>query len=107
LVRIRNRRRRLRATELHRGADGGVVHAPARAVPDGRRPAGRHAAHLPGVAARDGAAVRDAVEARADRQARIDAVEEAEKQGVEEPCPRCRLTRPGSTWRAPTWCSWR
>ena len=29
-----------------------VVHPPARAVADGRRPAGRHAAHLPRVAAR-------------------------------------------------------
>ena len=61
---------------------------------------GRHAADLPGGAARDGAPVRDALEARAHRQACVDAAQE-----VEEPCPRCRLTKPGSTWRAPTWCS--
>ena len=64
--------------------------------------AGRDAADLPGGARWGGAAVRDTLEARADRQARIDAAEE-----IEEPCPRCRLTRPGSTWPAPTSCSWR
>ena len=47
--------------------------------------------------ARNGAPVRDALEARADRQARVDAAEE-----IEEPCPRCRLTRRASTSRRPT-----
>ena len=61
---------------------------------------GRHAPDLPGGPARDGAPVRDAVEARADRQACVDATQE-----IEEPCPRCRLTRPGSTSRARTWSS--
>ncbi len=45
------------------------------------------------------AAVRDALEARADGQARVDA---AQEDPQEARCPRCRLTRPASTWRART-----
>ena len=45
-----------------------AVHAPARALPDRRQPAGRDAADLPRVARGDGAAVRDPLEARADRR---------------------------------------
>ncbi len=52
-----------------------AVHPPARALPDGRQPPGRDAAHVPRVHPGDGPAVRDALEARADRQARIHAAQ--------------------------------
>ena len=55
--------------------------------------------------ARDGPAVRDALEARADREARVNAAEAAPtpRDGTGT-CRRSRLTRPASTLRAPTWC---
>ncbi len=51
---------------------GRDLHPPARALPDRRQPARRDAADLPGLPAGHGPAVRDAVEARADRQAGLD-----------------------------------
>ena len=54
---------RVRAAELRRRADGRVVPAPAHARHDDRRDARRDDADVPRRARRDGAAVRDAVEA--------------------------------------------
>ena len=48
---------RLRAAQLHRGADGPVARSPARVRDRERRPAGLDAAHLPRLPGRDGAAV--------------------------------------------------
>src|SRR5215211_1526972 len=70
LVGVRDRGRCIRAPQLRGGQAGRIVHAPARALPDGRRPARRDAADLSRLAAGHDAAVRDAVEARADLQAR-------------------------------------
>ena len=59
----------------------------------------------------DGAAVRDALEARADRQERVDAAQAAAPEApsasggaltLDARCPRCRSTRRASTWPAPT-----
>ena len=62
--RVRDRRRRVRPTELHRGPGRPAVRSPARADPDGWEPAGLDAADVPGVADRYRAAVRDVVEVR-------------------------------------------
>ena len=58
--RVRDRRRRVRATELHRRAAARPVRAPARADPRGRRAAGLDAADVLHLAGRVRAAVRDA-----------------------------------------------
>ena len=70
LVGVRDRRRRVRADQLHRRPAGRGLHAPARALADRRQPARRDAADLPRLAAGDDPAVRDALEARADLQER-------------------------------------
>ena len=88
-VGVRDRRGRVRAAELHRGADGRVAHAPARAEHDGRRDAGRDAADVPRRAGRDGVPVRDAVEVRAGRRSR----------------PRCSCAR--SSAGSPATTAWR
>ena len=46
-VGLRDRRGRVRAAQLHGRADGRVARAPARALHDRRRDAGRHAADVP------------------------------------------------------------
>ena len=87
-----------------------------------REPARLDAADVPGLAARDGAAVRHALEVRADRQGR--ARRSCARCGASSPatmtstiaqacaavmiaarcrCPRSRCTRPASTSPAPTW----
>ena len=68
--RVRDRRRRVRAAELHRGPPRPAVRAPAGADADGRQPAGVDAAHVPDLAAGDRAALRHPVEVRDGRQER-------------------------------------
>ena len=63
-------RGRVRAAELHGGADGAVARPPARARHRGWRHARLDVLHVHGVAGRHGAAVRDALEVRAGVQER-------------------------------------
>src|SRR3954466_713260 len=94
--RVRDRRRRVRADQLHGGAAGDGARPPARAIEDHRRlAADRDADHVPRVAARGGAPIRDALEGRADREEREHEAEEA------APPPRQGRARgPGGPRRA-------
>ena len=62
--RVRDRRRRLRAAQLHRGPRRPPYVHPRVLTLDRRQPAGLDAAHVPGVAGRRRAALRDPVEVR-------------------------------------------
>src|SRR5439155_18014631 len=75
--RVRHRRRRVRADQLHGRPARHGARTPARPVEDGRQPARRDATHVPGGARRCGAALRDPVEGGADREEREREAEEA------------------------------
>src|SRR3954452_20861909 len=77
-----DRRRRVRAAELHGRADGAVARPPARAVDDRRAYAGLDVLRVPGLARRDDLPVRDPVEVRAGVQARIDAAAPSQAQAL-------------------------
>ncbi len=77
---LRDRRGRVRAAELHGGADGRVARPPARAVDHRRLDARLDAADVPRLARRHGVPVRDAVEVRAGLQARRLPAEGAQAQ---------------------------
>ncbi len=68
---LRDHRRRLRAAQLHGGADGREPRPPAHLRHRQRRPAGRDDAHLPRQPGRDGAALGDPGQVRADREERL------------------------------------
>src|SRR3954453_15826380 len=74
--RLRHSGGRVRADQLHGRAARHRAHPPASSVEDGRLAAGRDAAHVPRLAARRSAAVRHALEGRADREERVDETEE-------------------------------
>src|SRR4029077_17568857 len=89
---LRDRRRRLRATQLHRGEDGAEPRPPARLCHRQRRPARLDDADLPRQPAGDRAALGDPGQVRADRKERLGTAEAA--------APRPRRARAG--WGLPS-----
>ena len=85
-LRLRDHRRRLRAAQLHGGADGAEPRPPAHLRDRRRRPARRDDARLPRLPGGDRAALGDPGQVRADREERL--------RPGQAPAPRARRPRP-------------